>query len=157
MAVTATPVLPQTPNVGAMNVILSTAMTAANAFDGSNATGAAMALAYTAGTNGSRIDFAKVKLTSTNGTAATGTTAATVVRFWLNNNSPNTTAGNNSFIDEIAIPATTVASTGASTTTTYVLPINLSVPASYRVYAGATVAVGGTNCALAVQVVGGDL
>lgn len=157
MAVTATPVLPQTPNVGALNCILSTAMTNTKAFDGTETAGTALALAYTAGANGSRVDFAKVKLASTNGATASGTSSATVVRFWLNNGSANTTAGNNIFLDEIAIPATAVTSLASSVTTTYYLPINFAIPGGYRIYAGATVAVGGTNIGLAVNIVGADL
>lgn len=157
MAVTATPVLPQTPNVGALNVVLSTAMTNTKAYDGTEATGTALALAYTAGANGSRVRYAKVKLASTNGATASGTSNATVVRFWANNNAVNTTATNNSFIDEIAIPATAVVALATAVTQTYILPLDIDLPASYRIYAGTTVAAGGTNIGLAVQVFGGDL
>lgn len=157
MAVTSTPALPQTPNVGALNAVLSTAMTNTKAYDGTEAAGTALVLAYTAGANGSRVDFAKVKLASTNGATASGSSNATVVRFWLNNGSANTTAGNNIFLDEIAIPATTVTALASAVTTTYLLPINFAIPAGYRIYAGATVAAGGTAIGLAVQVVGADL
>lgn len=157
MTVTATPALPQTPNVGALNCILSTAMTNTKAFDGTEAAGTALALAYTAGANGSRVDFAKVKLASTNGATASGISNATVVRFWMNNGSANTTAGNNIFIDEILIPATAVAALATAVTTTYLLPLGFAIPAGYRIYAGATVAAGGTNIGLAVSVIGADL
>ena len=157
MTTTATPVLPQTPNVGALNCILSTAMTNTKAFDGTDTAGTALALAYTAGANGSRLDYVKVKLASTNGATASGTSSATVVRFWLNNGSANTTAGNNIFIDEILIPATAVAALATAVTTTYILPLGFSVPAGYRIYAGETVAVGGTNIGLAINVIGADL
>ena len=56
MPVTATPIFTQTPNVGALNAVISTAMTNTSAFDGTQATGTAMALAFTAGANGSRVD-----------------------------------------------------------------------------------------------------
>lgn len=157
MATTATPVLPQTPNVGSMNPIISTAMTNTKAYDGTETSGTALTLVYTAGANGSRVDYAKIKLTSTNGATVSGTTNATVVRLWVNNNSVNTTATNNSFLDEIAVPATTVTALATTATTTYILPINMSIPASHRIYAGLTVAAGATNAAIAVQVVGGDL
>lgn len=157
MAVTSTPALPQTPNVGALNAVLSTAMTNTKAYDGTETAGTAMVLAYTAGANGSRVDFAKIKLASTNGATASGTSNATLVRFWLNNGSANTTAGNNIFLDEIAIPATAVTALATAATTTYLLPINYAIPAGYRIYAGTTVAAGGTNIGLAVQVVGADL
>lgn len=159
MAVTATPIFTQTPNVGALNAILSTAMTNTKAFDGTEATGTAMALVFTAGADGSRIDQIVCRLTSTNGATASGTSSATVVRFWLNNNSVNTTATNNIFLGEVAVPATAVTALGTSALTTYplTLPVNgLNIPAAYRIYAGTTVAVGGTNIAIAVSCFGGN-
>lgn len=159
MAVTATPIFCQTQNAGALNVRLSTAMTNTGAFDGTQATGTAMALVFTAGADGSRIDEIVCRLASTNGATASGTSSATVVRFWLNNGSVNTTAANNIFIGEVAIPATTVTALGTTALTTYPLTLpsgGLNIPASYRVYAGTTVAAGGTNIAIAVSALGGN-
>jgi hypothetical protein len=159
MAVTATPIFTQTPNVGALNAILSTAMTNTKAFDGTEATGTAMALVFTAGADGSRVDQVICRLSSTNGATASGTSAATLVRFWANNGSANTTAGNNIFIGEVAIPATAVTALGTSALATYSLTLptsGLNLPASYRIYAGTTVAAGGTNIAIAVNVLGGN-
>lgn len=159
MAVTATPIFTQTPNVGALNAIVSTAMTNTSAYDGTNATGTAMALCYTAGVNGSRVDQIACKFASTNGAAASGTSNATVVRFWINNGSANTTAGNNIFLGEVALPATAVTALGTTANTVYSLSIpvgGLNIPANYRIYAGLTVAAGGTNIAIAVNAVGGD-
>jgi hypothetical protein len=159
MAVTATPIFTQTPNVGALNAILSTAMTNTKAFDGTEATGTAMVLAFTAGADGSRLDQVVCRLASTNGATASGTSAATLVRFWINNGSANTTAGNNIFLGEVAIPATAVTALGTSALTTYslTLPVNgLNLPASYRIYAGTTVAAGGTNIAIAISALGGN-
>ena len=159
MAVTATPIFTQTPNVGALNAILSTAMTNTKAFDGTEATGTAMVLAFTAGADGSRLDQVVCRLASTNGATASGTSAATLVRFWINNGSANTTAGNNIFLGEVAIPATAVTALGTSALTTYslTLPVNgLNLPATYRIYAGTTVAAGGTNIAIAVNAFGGN-
>lgn len=159
MAVTATPIFTQTPNAGALNAILSTAMTNTKAFDGTESTGTAMALIFTAGADGARVDQIVCRLASTNGATASGTSAATVVRFWLNNNSVNTTAGNNIFLGEVAIPATAVTALGTTALPTYplTLPVNgLNLPASYRIYAGTTVAAGGTNIAIAVSAFGGN-
>lgn len=159
MAVTSTPIFPQTPNTGALNAILSTAMTNTKAFDGTEATGTAMALVFTAGADGSRIDQIVCRLASTNGATASGTSNATVVRFWINNNSVNTTATNNIFLGEVAIPATAVTALGTSALTVYSLPLpvgGLNIPASYRIYAGTTVAAGGTNIAIAVSAFGGN-
>ena len=159
MPVTATPIFTQTPNVGALNAIVSTAMTNTTAFDGTMATGTAMALVYTAGANGSRVDQINCRFASTNGATASGTSAATVVRFWMNNGSANTTAGNNIFLGEVAMPATAVTALGTSALAVYALPVpvgGLNLPATYRIYAGTTVAAGGTNIAIAVSAVGGD-
>ena len=87
MAVTSTPIFAQTPNAGVMNAILSTAMATTSAFDGTTAVGTAQALCYTAGANGSRVDQIQVRFSSTNGAAASGTSSATVIRFWINNGS----------------------------------------------------------------------
>lgn len=159
MAVTSTPVFTQTPNVGSLNAVLSTAMTNTKAFDGTEAAGTALALVFTAGADGSRIDQIMCRLASTNGATASGTSSATVVRFWINNASVNTTAGNNIFLGEVAIPATAVTALGTSALTTYPLTIpnvGLNLPATYRIYAGTTVAAGGTNIAIAVSAFGGN-
>jgi hypothetical protein len=159
MAVTTTPIFTQTPNVGALNAIISTAMTNTKAFDGTETAGTALALCYTAGANGSRIDQIACKFSSTNGATASGTSNATVVRFWMNNGSANTTAGNNIFLGEVAMPATAVTALATSANTVYALPVplgGLNIPASYRIYAGLTVASGGTNIAIAINTIGGD-
>ena len=159
MAVTATPVFTQAPNVGSFNAVLSTAMTNTKAFDGTETAGTALALIFTAGADGSRIDQIMCRLASTNGATASGTSSATVVRFWINNASVNTTAGNNIFLGEVAIPATAVTALGTTALTTYPLTIpnvGLNLPATYRIYAGTTVAAGGTNIAIAVSAFGGN-
>jgi hypothetical protein len=153
MAVTATPIFTQTPNLGVMNVVVSAAMTAATAFDG---TDAQVKLVYTAGVNGSRVDIVQAKFTSTNGLAASGTSVATVIRFWINNGSANTVATNNQLLGELALPATVVAASATTALTVYSLPVNINVPAGYKLYAGLTVASGGTNIAILASAQGGD-
>ena len=80
MAVTATPIFAQTPNLGALNVVLSTAMTNTKSFDGTETAGTSMALVYTAGANGSRVDQVVCRLASTNGATASGSSNAPMVR-----------------------------------------------------------------------------
>ncbi len=152
------PIFPLTPNLGVAGALLSTAMTNTKAFDGTEAAGTAMVLCYTAGANGSRIDQIRLKLTSTAGATASGTTNATVVRFWLNNGSANTTATNNYLWYEMAVPATAVTALATAALTEYNLPSTAlpAIPAGYKIYAGLTVAAGGTNCAITPVVVGGD-
>lgn len=157
MAVTPTPIFPQTPNIGVMNVLLTAAMTNTKAFDGTEATGAGKnELIFTAGANGARVDTLCVRLTSTNGATASGTTNASVIRFWINNGSDNTTAANNQLLGEIAIPATTVTALATTTNPIFTADINQAIPAGYKIYAGTTAAAGGTNCAFLVSAVGGD-
>jgi hypothetical protein len=134
-------------------------MTNTTAFDGTSAVGTAMALAYTAGVNGSRVDQLSCRFTSTNGSTASGTSAATVVRFWMNNGSANTTAANNILLGEVAMPATTVTSLSTTALTVYfaALPLGgLNLPSGYRIYGGLTVAVGGTNISIQLSAIGGD-
>lgn len=159
MAVTSTPIFTQTPNVGSENAILSTAMTNTKAFDGTEAAGTAMVLVFTAGANGARIDQITCRFASTNGATASGTSAASLIRFWINNGAVNTTASNNIFIGEVAMAATAVTALGTGVLTVNYLTLptgGLNIPATYRIYAGSTVAAGGTNIAFAVQAIGGD-
>jgi hypothetical protein len=159
MAVTATPIFTQTPNVGALNAIISTAMTNTKAFDGTDTAGTALALVYTAGVNGSRIDQITCRFTSTNGATASGTSSASLIRFWINNGSANTTATNNILFGEVAMAATAVTALGTAViaANTLTLPTGgLNLPASYRIYAGSTVAAGGTAIAFLINAIGGD-
>lgn len=163
MPANTSPIFPLTPNLGVQNVVLSTAMTNTKAFDGTDTAGTALALAFTAGANGARVDTVVVRLTSTNGATASGTSAATLVRFWINNGSDNTTATNNQLMAwDVAIPATGVVALDTSSLPSYNAMTNsstaggISLPAGYKIYAGTTVAVGGTNIAVLVTVQGGD-
>lgn len=124
-------------------------LTAANtAKDGTGT----VATVYTAGANGSRIDQIKVR--------ALGTNVATVMRFFINNGSVNTTAANNSLIHEVTIAATTLSETAAladnditiSKGTDVFVPIPY-LPAGYKINVtiGTAVAAG-----LQVTVNGGD-
>ena len=61
-----------------------------------------------------------------------GTNIATVARVWLNNGSVTTTAANNTLIDEISLPATTVSQTSALSN--YEIPLNFALPGGYRIY-----------------------
>jgi hypothetical protein len=57
------------------------------------------------------------------------------------------------------MPATAVAALSTTANTVYSLAVpvgGLNIPAGYRIYAGLTVAAGGTNIAIAVNVIGGD-
>lgn len=150
------PIFALTPNTGVAGVLLTTAMTNTKAFDGTEAAGTAMALVYTAGANGSRVDQVTVRYQSTAGATASGTTTLTLLRLWINNGSANTTASNNILWEEVALPAQAVTALGTSVLPSFTITNVPTLPAGYKLYAGLTVAVGGTNCAIGVSAVGGD-
>jgi hypothetical protein len=86
-----------------------------------------------------------------------------LVRFWINNGSANTTATNNQLTPwDVAIPATGVVALDTSALPSYSAMTNspmaggISLPTGYKIYAGTTVAAGGTNIGVLVTVQGGD-
>jgi hypothetical protein len=135
MAATSTPIFAQTP----VFTVGSTITTANTAKDGTGT----VVLLFTAGANGARVDSIKVR--------STGTAVATVIRIFVNNGATNVTATNNSLYVEATIAATTLSEVAALTDN--VITMNISLPATYRVYA--TI---GTSVAAPLQVsaVGGD-
>ena len=84
--------------------------------------------------DGSRLDFIKVR--------ALGTNVATVMRLWINNGSATGTAANNTLYLERTLSATTVSETAEQPD--IILPLSISIPAGYRIYAtfGTAVAAG---------------
>jgi hypothetical protein len=140
-----------------MNALLTTAMTNTKAFDGTETAGTSLVLVYTFGANGGKLDEITAAVTGANGATASGSTVQNLVRFWLNNGSANTTATNNKLIAEIPVsPVVGVASLGTTSLPRPSKRIGRSYPAGYKIYAGTTVAVGGTNCAILVGATGGD-
>jgi len=135
MAVTALPIFAQTP----VFTVGQTITTANTAKDGTGT----VVLLYTAGANGSRVDAIKVR--------STGTAVATVIRIFVNNGATAATATNNSLYTEATIASTTLTEVAAQTDNS--ITMNISLPATYRVYA--TI---GTSVAAPLQVsaVGGD-
>ena len=98
---------------------------------------------FTAGTNGSRLDFLRLR--------PLGTNVATVVRVWINNGSATGTAANNALFFERTVAATTVSQTAEQLD--IVIPLNISLQTTYRIYLtfGTAVAAG-----FHASVVGGD-
>lgn len=84
--------------------------------------------------DGSRLDFIKVR--------ALGTNALTVCRIWINNGSATGTAANNTLYLERTLSATTVSE--SSELPDIIVPLSISIPAGYRIYAtfGTAVAAG---------------
>lgn len=151
-------ITPQSINAGT-RCILSTAMTNTKAYDGTETAGTALNTFFTAGANGAIIDGIRIKFTSTDGATVSGTTSATVVRIWANNGSANTTATNNVLLFERALAAQALVALGTAEPAEYVITNHLpKLPAGYKLYAGLTVAAGGTNAAVSVSVISaGDL
>jgi hypothetical protein len=100
------------------------AMTVANTT--TDLTAGTIYLAFTAdATNGGYVQRIRFRTLGTNSNA-------TVARVWVNNGSTNATAANNTLIDEITLPTTTVSQVAAQAN--YELPLNFALPAGYRIY-----------------------
>ena len=136
MAANTTPIFTTTPNIG-LGVIIATANTA---MDGTGTVGTL----FTAGANGGRIDYILVKYT--------GTAIASLIRIFINNGSATTTATNNSLFTEQGTLAYTLSQTAAQANQ-YIIPLNLTLPAGYKITAtvATTVAAG-----FAFSAYGGD-
>lgn len=100
-----------------------------------------VALIFTAGANGARVERVRAR--------AVGTNVATVLRIFINNGSDPTTAANNVLYAEKTIAATTLIETAELVlnelpTTTDTTAFPLVLPPNYRLYAtiGTTVAAG---------------
>lgn len=92
-------------------------------------------LAFTAdATNGGYIQRLRFK--------ATGSNTASVARIYINNGSTNTTASNNSFYGEVALPATTAINTTSTVDIDY--QMNFAINPGFKIYVGlgTTVAAG---------------
>ena len=76
-------------------------------------------------------------------------TGAAVARVYINNGSTNATATNNVFYGEISLPITAATTTTATPDIDY--PLNIALPANYRLYVGlgATVTAGWVVSAIA--------
>lgn len=97
----------------------------------------------TAGASGSRVDFLRLR--------ALGTNVATVCRVWINNGGVTTTPANNTLFTEYTCPATTLSEVAALAEVT--IPMNVSLPAGYKVYVTFGTA---TAAGFHVTAVGGD-
>jgi hypothetical protein len=139
MAQNTSPIFPLVPVITWVNAAGLVANTTTDLTAGTNYNSGFTANA----TNGSRVDFVRVR--------ALGTNVATVIRVWLNNGSATTTAANNTQFFERTLAATTVSQT--SELVDVIIPMNVSLPAGYKIYYtfGTAVAAG-----YSVSVVGGD-
>lgn len=136
MAANTAPIFPKTPKVR----WAATNITAANtAVDG---TGTVTTI-FTAGIDGSRVDYLKVR--------PRGTNVASVLRVFINNGLTNATAANNILFMERTLPADTISQV-AELKDTYI-PLDVSIDPSYTIFVtlGTAIAAG-----ISVTAVGGD-
>ena len=99
----------------------TTVQTAANTtYDGTIGT---PQIAFSASVDGGFIQRLRFK--------ASGSATATVARVFINNGQSTGSIGNNVLFDEITLAATTATQTAA--TVVYELPLNIALPAGYRI------------------------
>lgn len=79
-------------------------------------------------------------------------TAATVARVWINNGLTTGTSGNSALFTEAGIPATTASASNAQPD--FIIPLNIALPAGYRVYLTFGTAPGGSGEFTAVSIGG---
>jgi hypothetical protein len=131
------PIFTQTPNIG---IGLIAAANTASQYD--MITGASSSL-FTAGPSGSYVSKIRVK--------PSGSTVATVLRFFINNGSTTSIATNNTLYAEISLPAITLSATLAQND--FEVPLNIALPGSYTIYGLAnTWSTGGFK----ITTIGGD-
>ena len=127
------------------SALLASAMTAGNV-SSYNGTDASAVLLFTAdATNGGFVQKVRAKCC-----ALTGTSAASVLRLFLNNGSTPATAANNVLIGEVSLPA--VANTIVAAAPDIEYTLNMALPPGYRIYGGLGTAV---TTGWAVSVIGG--
>ena len=126
MAANISPIFPLVPNI---SWISGTAAAAGTPGIAANTTtdltsGTIYGPMSTGGTNGTRVDFLRFR--------PLGSTAATVVRIWINNGSVTTTAANNVLFFERTMPVFTVSQ--VAELADMIVPMNVSIPTGYRIY-----------------------
>ena len=144
MAVTATPIFPQTPKTS-WGTVLTADATATKNHDG---TAAGAVLLFTAGANGTRVDELRAM--------PLGTNTASALRVFINNGSANTTATNNTLHSDTSLAATTISEIAGQSTVQVLKPDDnkpIYLPAGYKLYAcvGTTMEIG-----WCVSCIGGD-
>jgi hypothetical protein len=131
------PIFTQTPKIGIGSIAFSNSLSPFEMTSGLSAS------LFQAGPSGSYISKIRIK--------PSGSTVATVLRFFINNGGDTTVSTNNSLYSEISIPAVTVSTTLAQND--YEVPMNIAIPGSYSIYGLASAwSTGGFE----ITTVGGD-
>ena len=106
---------------GAGDIEWTTVQTAANiTYDGTIGT---PAIVFSASIDGAFVQRIRFR--------ASGSATATVARIFINNGQSTGSAANNVLFDEITLASTSATQTAA--TATYELPLNIALPAGYRI------------------------
>lgn len=119
MAANTSPIFPLTPVATWSNIPAPSANTTTDL-----TTGTSYNSNFTAGVNGARLDFLRVR--------PLGTNVQTVLRVWLNNGSATTTASNNTLFYERTLGSSTVSQT--TELADIMVPLNVTVPSGYKLY-----------------------
>jgi hypothetical protein len=147
MAVNTDPIFSKVGDIqwSGTSALFASAMTAGNvsSYDGTDAN---IKQIFSAdATNGGYVQRIRAKCA-----ALTGTSAASVLRIWINNGSTVATAVNNVLVGEVSLPA--VANTVVAATPDVEYPLNIALPPGYKLYAGIGTAV---TTGWVVTVIGG--
>jgi hypothetical protein len=126
MAQNTSPIFTQTPSLG-FGILLGDVNTS---FDMS--TGVSSSL-FTAGASGSYINKIRFK--------PSGSTAASVLRVFINNGGATTIGANNVLYAELSVPNITLSNTVAQND--FEIPFNIAIPANYRLFGTTATALGG--------------
>ena len=105
-----------------------------------------VATVFTASDSGSFVQRVRFK--------ASGSTTATVARIFINNGINNTSPSSSFLFDEVTLAAVTA--TSASATTVYEVPMNVALPADYKILVTAATAPNGAGGGWNVGAIGGS-
>lgn len=132
MAANTQPIFSRLGNISTNNGTGMSQKMGTSAVSDSDGTSTQAVLVFTADpTNGSFLQKLRWK--------ALGTNTASVARMWINNGGTPATAANNAFYGEMSLPGTTAILTAMTIDLDY--PMNIALPAGFRVYVGCATAV----------------
>jgi hypothetical protein len=137
MAQNTAPIFTQTPNIG-----FGTINTSNNTFDMATSTSHSL---FVAGASGSYVSKIRVK--------PSGSTGATVLRFFLNNGLTTTNGANNSLYAELSMPAIT--SNQSLAQNDFEIPLNIAMPSGSAIY-GVSANTISAGSGFKITTIGGD-
>jgi hypothetical protein len=131
------PIFTQTPEIGIGTIATSNSLSPYDMTSGPSSS------LFVAGPSGSYVSKIRVK--------PSGSTAATVLRFFINNGGATTVAANNTLYAELSLPAITLSTTLAQND--FEVPMNIALPGSFAIFgiAGAF-----TTGGFKITTIGGD-